>query len=404
EPDKRGAARRLEQAPDPPPAKQVAGLGDDERRARQPGEGQQREEQAEREQALEGGAAARELRQQADEEDDHLRVAEVAEQTLPPRRARGEPVRAQCTCRAASHRVDQRADTEVDEIRSADEAQRQKRRLRGAQQLAEAGGREERPGGLAARHADRGQDAAAPTAEQGVANRQGRVRPRRRDDHQGDAHEGQELTAHAISLRGALFGEDVAAEIHERLDGLGDESGRLRRVGERVRPGPDRIVHARRKHLSLDDARHPVVDGAEDRHRASVLLGVADEQLAAGCLGAHGAPVAVGAPAAELAGAGVTGAVVAGAAGPNSPAITFVAACATVSRSAKPSSRIAMSPGALYTSTPGSGSRPPFGSSPVRMPATLLSSTLTSRNPAPAVTAPACASATEIASTSDRGL
>ena len=37
--------------------------------------------------------------------------------------------------------------------------------------------------------------------------------------------------------------------------------------------------------LGLDDARGAVVDGAEDRHRAPVLLRVTDEELAAGRLG-----------------------------------------------------------------------------------------------------------------------
>ena len=98
------------------------------------------------------------------------------------------------------------------------------------------------------------------------------------------------------------------------------------------------------KDLGLDDARRAVVDGAQDRHRATVLLRVADEELAAGRLGCsgHGAPVVAGAAARresrppdgrrrER---------------PVSPAIAFVAACATASRSAKPSSRSATSPGA----------------------------------------------------------
>src|SRR5881409_1107227 len=83
-------------------------------------------------------------------------------------------------------------------------------------------------------------------------------------------------------LRAALLGLDVAAEVHQRLDGFGDERGRLARVGERVRTGADRRRARRsvREDLRLDDARLAVVDRTHDRDRAALLACVPDEQLA----------------------------------------------------------------------------------------------------------------------------
>src|SRR2546430_8243125 len=79
-----------------------------------------------------------------------------------------------------------------------------------------------------------------------------------------------------------LLGLDVAAEVHQRLDGFGDERGRLARVGERVRTGADRRRARRsvREDLRLDDARLAVVDRTHDRDRAALLACVPDEQLA----------------------------------------------------------------------------------------------------------------------------
>src|SRR5204863_6155889 len=83
-----GAGHGVERAPNPRAAKEVAGLRDDDRVAGQPCEGHCREGEAEPEQRGERGA---ELRQQAREEDRHLRVAEVADDALPPRLSRSEP-------------------------------------------------------------------------------------------------------------------------------------------------------------------------------------------------------------------------------------------------------------------------------------------------------------------------
>src|SRR5207237_355991 len=83
-------------------------------------------------------------------------------------------------------------------------------------------------------------------------------------------------------LRGALLGLDVAAEVHQRFDRLGDECRGLLGVCEGIGAGLHRlrVARAHREHLGLDDARVPVVDGSQDGDRAPVLLRVADEKLA----------------------------------------------------------------------------------------------------------------------------
>ncbi len=81
--------------------------------------------------------------------------------------------------------------------------------------------------------------------------------------------------------RDFLFGVDVAAEIHQRLDRFGDERGRLVRVRERVRAGLDRIA-LRRIHLGLDHARVAVVDRAQACDRPALALRVPGEELARG--------------------------------------------------------------------------------------------------------------------------
>ena len=92
-----------------------------------------------------------------------------------------------------------------------------------------------------------------------------------------------------------LLGLDVAAEDHQRFDGLGRELRRLDRVRKGVGPRVDRLagIVAGRVDLGLDDAGVPVVDGAEHRDGAAVLACVADEQLPLGRRGrAHGAAFA----------------------------------------------------------------------------------------------------------------
>ena len=94
-----------------------------------------------------------------------------------------------------------------------------------------------------------------------------------------------------------LHDDDLAQAIVDRVL----ERGRLLTLD-----GPS----MRTKHLGLDDARVAVVDGAENRYRASVPTGVPDEELTR--------PAALGGRLAHV------------------PRAAFWAACATVSLSAKP--------------------------------------------------------------------
>ena len=109
-----------------------------------------------------------------------------------------------------------------------------------------------------------------------------------------------------------LLGVNVAAQNHEGLDRFRHECRRLVDVGEGVRPGPRGFgaTASGRVDLGLDDAGVAVVDGTEDRYRASVSAGVPDEELTrSGTLGGRLRHV---------------------------PRAAFWAICATVSLSAKP--------------------------------------------------------------------
>ena len=109
-----------------------------------------------------------------------------------------------------------------------------------------------------------------------------------------------------------LLGVDIAAEDHQSLNRFGHERRRLVDVGKGVRPRSRRLgaTAAGRIDLGLDHAGVAVVDGAEDRYRASVASGVPDEKLAC--------PSTLGGRARHV------------------PRAAFWAACATVSLSAKP--------------------------------------------------------------------
>ena len=109
-----------------------------------------------------------------------------------------------------------------------------------------------------------------------------------------------------------LLRVNVTAEDHEGLDRFGHEGRRLVDVGKRVGPGAGRLgaTAAGRIDLGLDHAGVAVVDGAEDRYRASVAASMPDEELAC--------PSAFGGRACHV------------------PRAAFWAACATVCLSAKP--------------------------------------------------------------------
>ena len=104
----------------------------------------------------------------------------------------------------------------------------------------------------------------------------------------------------------------IAAEDHQGLDRFGHECRRLVDVGEGVGPGPGGLgaTAAGRIDLGLDHTGVAVVDGAENRYRATVAAGVPDEEFPR--------PVTFGGRLRHV------------------PRAAFWAACATVSLSAKP--------------------------------------------------------------------
>src|SRR5437764_2563893 len=173
--------------------------------------------------------------------------------------------------------------------------------------------------------------------------------------------------------RKGLLRLDVAAQVHQGLDGFGHEGGRLARVREGVRPRAHGCGArgALGIDLRLDDARVAVVDRTHHGHGPAVLARVAQEELArssnAGCL-AHG--------------------------------LAFTAACATVARSAKPFMRKTRSPGRRKTSSAGSGRTPSFFASGW---ACASVRTLSGTKPAFASFAPASASPSDAESTSACG-
>src|SRR5918999_4205570 len=81
--DENRAEHRVEGAADRRAPEDVSRLGDGKRVSRQPDEGHRAEEESEPQKR---GERLSELRQQAGEEDGHLRIAEVADQALPERR------------------------------------------------------------------------------------------------------------------------------------------------------------------------------------------------------------------------------------------------------------------------------------------------------------------------------
>src|SRR4051794_24443266 len=110
-----------------------------------------------------------------------------------------------------------------------------------------------------------------------------------------------------------LRGLDVAAEVHQRLDGFRDERGCLPRVRKGVRPRAQRGGGARWIHLGLDHALDAVVDGAHQCDRAPVLACHAREEFApCGRSGAFthevtGAVAAAGGVTAGVVGTGAAG-------------------------------------------------------------------------------------------------
>src|SRR5439155_12216594 len=119
----------------------------------------------------------------------HLRVAEIADETLTQRRPRRtrEPLGRRVS--PAAKRAQQRLRAEVDEVGGAGQLEGDERRLRRAEQRRDPGGGCKRPARLSAGDAERGERTGAPPAEQRVANRESRVLSRRDDHDERDPEE-----------------------------------------------------------------------------------------------------------------------------------------------------------------------------------------------------------------------
>src|SRR5881275_2532791 len=100
----------------------------------------------------------------------------------------------------------QRLSAKEDEVGGAGVPDAAEDRLRRDQERGDAGAGRDRPRRLTGRHADAGEDAAAPPAEEGVANRQRRVRARRDDDDHRDDEEGGEARHQPPASRRARSG------------------------------------------------------------------------------------------------------------------------------------------------------------------------------------------------------
>src|SRR5205823_89421 len=191
----------VESPPDSRAAEEVPRLRNGERVRGQPDERQRGEDEAEEDQRAERGPG-RELRQEAREEDRHLRVAEVADESLPQGpAARGSfhprPLRA--------HRRHQGLQAEKDEVGSAGELDRDECRLGSLQHGRNSGARRERPDSLSGRDANGGEDTVAAAPEQRVPDRQSGVLAGGYDHDGRDAEKGQEVRDHAAdSLRPRL--------------------------------------------------------------------------------------------------------------------------------------------------------------------------------------------------------
>src|SRR5256714_37164 len=165
----------FEGPPNPVPAQKITHPGHHHGIEGEPAHRDRAEDQPQQQQALERGlAAVDELRQQAEEEDDDLRVTEVAEQSLPvgdaPTQARrtGGGELAKMTLR--EQRRAQRLEAEKDEVGGARQADGEEQRLRGHQQRRKPGAAGDGPGREPGDDAGRGRDAAAASSNQCVAD------------------------------------------------------------------------------------------------------------------------------------------------------------------------------------------------------------------------------------------
>ena len=191
--DEDGAGDAVEPGADARAAQEVARTRDHERVAGQPAERHRAEDQAEAEER--GGRLPAELREQAREEDGHLRIAEVAEEALAERAAC--PARPPCV---VSRSTEQRLDAEEDEIRGSRDPYREERGLGRAENRGQPEARRQRPEGLAARDARGRENTRSPPAEERVANRKRRVLTGGDDHEGGDAEEREGVRDHESDL------------------------------------------------------------------------------------------------------------------------------------------------------------------------------------------------------------
>src|SRR5918992_4669752 len=160
ESDENGAEHRVEGAVDRWVPENVSRLGYGGGVRRQPREGHGTEEQTQPEERRERLA---ELRQQAREEHGHLRIAEVADETLSER---GVTPDAPGLGGLAADCPQECVHAQIDEERGAGELERDEGGLEGDDQRSQPDARRERPDRLAGRDAERREDPAPPAAEQ----------------------------------------------------------------------------------------------------------------------------------------------------------------------------------------------------------------------------------------------
>src|SRR5437879_6346889 len=240
ETDEDSARQPLEGTTDPGPPQHIARLGHGHGIGAQPAQGHRAEEEAEEE---EGGerrpAPGRELRQEAREEARHLGIPEIADHPLPEGRPGAKALHRHAGRRraigpAGAPGHPQRLAAEEDQIGGPRQLDHSEGRLRGDHEGRDARAGRERPNGLARGYPESGEHTALPPAHQTVPHRQGRVRPRRDDDENGDADERDEL-AHAV---GDLTGS-VASPRGRRAPWSGAPCpGQGRRSSSSTSPGP----------------------------------------------------------------------------------------------------------------------------------------------------------------------
>ena len=207
----------------------------DQRVAAEPDQRERAEHGPQREQRRKR-AARRELRQEAREEDGHLRVAEVAQQPLDERR-RSQPLLRRIRLAGSRECRPQRGQAQVEQVRGARDPERHERGLPGVQQRREPGAGGQRPDELPEGDAGGSVDPAAPPPGERVADRQGGVLPGRDDHERRNGKERRRVREHLGALGEGRRAARAAALLEvllvvvlgdvERLRGLDHRHDRL---------------------------------------------------------------------------------------------------------------------------------------------------------------------------------